>query len=60
MMFFLKVDFIGFFRELNLRTCRKFFPDDFYDNNIDFLQKDTESGKPESGGCRDPGFRYLE
>ena len=25
-----------------------------------FYKKDTESGKPESGGCRDPGFRNLE
>ena len=25
-----------------------------------FDQKNPESGKPESGGCRDPGFRYLE
>ena len=29
--FFLKVDLIGFFRELQVRKFRKFSPDHFYD-----------------------------
>ena len=39
MDFFLKVDFIGFFRELYVRKVREFFSDDFYDKKIDFTIK---------------------
>ena len=39
MNFFLKIDFIGFFRELNVRKYRDFFSDEFYDKQIDFTIK---------------------
>ena len=48
--FFLKVDLIGFFRELHVRIFRKFSPDHFYDYKIDFLQK-----KIRNPGNRNPG-----
>ena len=39
MDFFLKVDFIGFFRVLYIRKVREFFSDEFYDKKIDFTMK---------------------
>ena len=40
--FFLKVDLIGFFRELHVRKFRKFSPDHFYDENFQFYDKKTD------------------
>ena len=60
MDFFLKVDFIWCFRELNVRKFWNFFLIIFTIKKLIFYKKNTESEKPESGGCRDPGFRYLE
>ena len=39
--FFLKVDLIGFFRELHVRKFRKFSPDHFYDLKNRFYDKKT-------------------
>ena len=40
--FFLKVDLIGFFRELHVRKFRKFSPDHFYDLKNRFYDKKTD------------------
>ena len=40
--FFLKVDLIGFFRELHVREFRKFSPDHFYDLKNRFYDKKTD------------------
>ena len=37
--FFLKVGFSGFFRELNVRKFRIFFPETFYDKKFEFYDK---------------------
>ena len=42
MDFFLKVDLIGCFRELNVRKFRKFSPDHFYDIKNRFYDKKTD------------------
>ena len=42
--FFLKVDLIGFFRELHVRKFRKFSPDHFYDVKNQFYDKKTDFG----------------
>ena len=42
MDFFLKVDLIGCFRELNVRKFRKFSPDHFYDPKNRFYDKKTD------------------
>ena len=51
MDFFLKFDFIWFFRELNLRKLRELFSDDSYDKKIDFTIKNRffTKGGPEPG-----------
>ena len=46
--FFLKVDLIGFFRELHVRKFRKFSPDHFYDVKNRFYDKKTDF-RPETG-----------
>ena len=46
--FFLKVHFIGFFRELQVRKFRKFSPDHFYDLKNRFYDKKTDF-RPETG-----------
>ena len=48
MDFFLKVDLIGFFRELHVRKFRKFSPDHFYDLKNRFYDKKTDF-RPETG-----------
>ena len=40
--FFLKLDLIGFFRELHVRKFRKFSPDHFYDEKFQFYDKKTD------------------
>ena len=40
--FFLKLDLIGCFRELNVRKFRKFSPDHFYDLKNRFYDKKTD------------------
>ena len=40
--FFLKLDLIRCFRELNVRNFRKFSPDHFYDENFQFYDKKTD------------------
>ena len=37
--FFVKLDLIGFFRELHVRKFRKFSPDHFYDKNFQFYDE---------------------
>ena len=43
--FFLKVDLIGFFRELHVRKFRKFSPDHFYDLKNRFYDKKPILGR---------------